>query len=142
MSPIPSQPLILYIFIIVTAVGALLAQLNDEGKEREIYYISRTLVGYEIYYSLMEKAYLAIIFSSQKLQDYMLSHIVKLICKIDPLKYLLSKTTLTGLMAKWVMLLSEFDILYVDQKAIKGQVIAVQLAETPLVDAYPFNKIP
>lgn len=30
--------------------------------------------------------------------------------KNDPLKYLLSKTMLTGHMAKWVMFLSEFDI--------------------------------
>ncbi|XP_057822397.1 uncharacterized protein LOC131034817 [Cryptomeria japonica] len=40
-------------------------------------------------------------------------------------------------MAKWVMFLSKFDIQYVDQKAIKGQVIIDQLAEIPLVDAYP-----
>lgn len=67
----------------------------------------------------------------------MLSHTINLICKIDPLKYLLSKTTLTGRMAKWVMLLSEFDTQYVDSKVIKGQVIVAQLAETPLVDTHP-----
>lgn len=46
----------------------------------------------------------------------MLSHAVKLICNIDPLKYLLSKTTLTRCLAKWVMLLSEFDIQVCRQK--------------------------
>lgn len=79
------------------------------------------------------------VFSSQNLQHYMLNHLVKLISKVDPLKYLLSKTTLTGHMAKWVMLLSEFDIEYVDRKAIKGQVIADQLTNAPLVDAYPLT---
>ena len=52
-----------------------------------------------------------------------------LVSKIDPLKYLLSRAALTGRVAKWVMILSEFDIEYVDRKAIKGQVIADQLAE-------------
>lgn len=71
----------------------------------------------------------------------MLNHLVKLITKIDPLKYLLSRTTLTGCMAQWVMLLSKFDIEYVDRKAIKGQVIADQLVDAPLVDAYPLVTI-
>ena len=69
----------------------------------------------------------------------MLSHTIKLIAKIDPLKYLLSKAALTGQLAKWVMVLSEFDIEYVDRKSIKGQVIADQLAEAPLSDAYPIH---
>lgn len=40
-------------------------------------------------------------------------------------------------MAKWVMLLSEFDIEYVNQKAIKGQVLADHLVETPLSENQP-----
>lgn len=64
----------------------------------------------------------------------MLAHPIKLVTKIDPQKYLLSKATLTGQLAKWVMILNEFDIEYVDQKAIKGQVIVDQLADAPLQD--------
>lgn len=67
----------------------------------------------------------------------MLSHTVHLISKIDPLKYMLSRTALTSHLAKWVMLLSEFDIQYVDRKDIKGQAIADNLADAPMVDAYP-----
>lgn len=59
----------------------------------------------------------------------MLTHTIKLVAKIDPLKYLLSKAALTGRLAKWVMLLSEFDIQYVERRAIKGKIIADQLAE-------------
>ena len=54
----------------------------------------------------------------------MLVHTTRLVAKIDPLKYLLSKAALTGRLAKWVMILSEFDIQYVERKAIKGQTIA------------------
>ena len=60
-----------------------------------------------------------------------------LISKIDPLKYLLNRATLTRCVEKWVMILSEFDIEYVDRKAIKGQVIADQLAKAPIQDDHP-----
>ena len=53
----------------------------------------------------------------------MLNHTKYLIAKIDPLKYFLSKAALTGQATKWVLILSEFDIVYKDCKAIKGQVL-------------------
>ncbi|XP_070032671.1 uncharacterized protein [Nicotiana tomentosiformis] len=37
----------------------------------------------------------------------------------------------TGKLAKWQILLSEFDIIYVTQKAVKGQALADHLAENP-----------
>lgn len=63
------------------------------------------------------------VFATQQLQHYMLTHTIKLIAKIDPLKYLLSKANLIGRIAKWVMILSEFDIQDVDIRAIKVQVV-------------------
>ena len=50
----------------------------------------------------------------------MLSHMTWLISKIDPLKYIFEKSVLIGRIAHWQMLLSEYDLLYVTQKAIKG----------------------
>lgn len=67
MPPIPGKPLILYVSEIESSLGALLAQLNDTGKERAIYYISRTLVAYEVNYTSIEKAFLVVVFASQKL---------------------------------------------------------------------------
>ena len=119
------------------ALGALLAQLDDVGKARAIYYISRTLVGYELNYTPIEKVCLALVFTTQKLRHYMLSHTMQLISKIDPLKYMFSRTVLTGRLEKWVMLFSKFDIQYIDRKAIKGQVIADHLADAPLVADHP-----
>ena len=88
-----------------------------------MYYLSHMLTFYEMSYRIIEKAFLAVIFASQKLRHYMLAHTTWLIAKIDPLKYLLNKATLIGRLAKWVMILSEFDIQYVERKAIKGQEI-------------------
>ena len=103
-----------------SSLGALLAQSDETGKERAIYYISRTLVSSEMNYTSIEKACHTMVFASQKLQHYMLAHIVHLVAKIDPLKYLLRKVVLTGHLAKWMMILLEFDIQYVKRKAIKG----------------------
>lgn len=69
----------------------------------------------------------------------MLAHTTRLIAKIHLLKYLLSKASLMGRLAKWVMILSECDIEYVERKDIKGQTIANQLAEAPLKDHQPLN---
>ena len=94
--PVPGRPLILYISATLPTLGAPLAQHDDNDRERAIYYISRTLVGYELNYTPMEKAFLAVVFSTQKLCHYMLSHTIQLVSKIDPLKYMLSRPTLTG----------------------------------------------
>ena len=72
MPPIPGKPFLLYISAIDTALGALLAQNDEQGRECAIYYISRTLVGYELNYSLIEQACLAVVFAAQKLRHYML----------------------------------------------------------------------
>lgn len=116
--------MILYISTTKSALGALLAQNDNEGCERVVYYINHTLVGYELNYSPIECDCLEIFFTTQKLRHYMLNHQTMLFAKIDPLKYLLSKVALIGCMAKWLMVLSEYDIQYVERKAIKGQVIA------------------
>lgn len=139
MPPIQDKSLILYISATNTSLGTLLAQHDENNKKKVIYYISRTLVSYETNYSIIEKAYLAVVFTSQKLRHYMLAHSIKLIAKINPLKYILSKATLTGRLAKWVMILTEFNIEYVEHKAIKGQAIVDQLASAPLEDDQPLN---
>ena len=96
MPPIEGKPLILYISTIANSLGALLAQQDESRKEREIYYINHTLVQYELNYTCIEKACLVVVFASQKLRHYMLAHTTQLVAKINPLKYLLNKTTLTG----------------------------------------------
>lgn len=53
------------------------------------------------------------------------------------MKYMLSCIVLMGCLAKWVMLLSEFDIQYVNRKAIKGQAIVDYLVNAPLVANHP-----
>ncbi|XP_058741316.1 uncharacterized protein LOC131613685 [Vicia villosa] len=53
---------------------------------------------------------------------------------MDPIKYLLEKPALTGRIARWQMLLAEYDIQYRAQKAIKGSVLHDHLASQPIDD--------
>ncbi|XP_070031657.1 uncharacterized protein [Nicotiana tomentosiformis] len=59
---------------------------------------------------------------------------------MDPLKYIFQKPMPTGKLAKWKILLSEFDIIYVTQKAVKGQALADHLAENPIGGEYELLK--
>ncbi|XP_011627584.1 uncharacterized protein LOC105421539 [Amborella trichopoda] len=118
---------------------AMLGQYNNHGKEKIIYYISKTMVDYEIRYSEVKKHCLTLVLATQKLRHYVLSHTIKLISKMDLLKYLLERHVLNGRLAKWRMLLSEFDIEYVTQKSVMGQAIADYLAEHALPDCVPIK---
>lgn len=103
-------------------------------------------MGYELNYTLIELAHLVVVFSTQKLHHYMLNHKTNILVKIDPLKYLLSRVSLTRCIAKWIMLLSEFDIEYVDWKEIKGKVIWINWSMPPSKEIIPslhnFQMIP
>uniref|UniRef100_A0A2N9GTL4 Uncharacterized protein n=1 Tax=Fagus sylvatica TaxID=28930 RepID=A0A2N9GTL4_FAGSY len=57
--------------------------------------------------------------------------VFELVSRMDPIKYIFEKPALTGKIARWQVLLSEFDILFVARKAIKGQAIADYLADYP-----------
>ena len=77
----------------------------------------------------MEKMCCALAWAAQRHRQYMLYHTTWLIVKLDPIKFIFEKPSLSGRIARWQVLLSKFDILYVSQKAIKGSAIADFLAE-------------
>ena len=56
--------------------------------------------------------------------QYLLYHITWLISKLDPIKYIFKKPSLLGRIARWQVLLSEYDIQYVSYKANKKSAIA------------------
>ena len=110
--PIKGQPMMLYLTSTLNSIGALLVQ-EVEGQERPVYYLSRCLHGSELNYPPMEKYYLALVFATQKLHHYFLAHKLMVVTRLDPIKFLLSKPTLSGRIAKWLLLLGEFDIVVV-----------------------------
>jgi len=95
------------------------------------------LVDYELKYVYMEKLCLAIVFATKKLRHYMLNHTTYVIAKVDPLRYMMNKTSQNMRTSKWIMYLTEFDLQFINQKSIKGQVIADHLVEASLQDDNP-----
>ncbi|XP_038875075.1 uncharacterized protein LOC120067603 [Benincasa hispida] len=112
--------------------GALLAQERVKGKEHTLYYLSRTLNGAEINYSPIKKTCLALFFAIDKLRHYIQAFTVHLIAKAGPIKYVLSRPIILGRLAKWAIMLQQYDIVYVPQRAVKGQVLVDFLAEHPV----------
>ena len=127
--PVLEKPLLLYLTTIDIAMEALLAQyLEETRKENAIYYISKKMLPYEEKYSPLEKTYVALVRATRKLRHYMLAHKVLLIVRMNPLKYLMEKPVQDGKIAKWVLLLLEFNIKYVTRKSVTGRVIVDHLA--------------
>ncbi|XP_073120324.1 uncharacterized protein [Henckelia pumila] len=131
-APVPERQLTLYITAQERSVGALLAQDNDDGKEAALYYLSRMMTPNELNYSPIEKLCLALIFVIQKLKHYFQAHTVRLVSKANPLKYVMSRPVLSDRLARWYLQLQQFEIIYVPQKAVKGQALADFLADHPI----------
>ena len=66
-----------------------------------------------------------------KLRHYLSSFTTHVIADKSPLKYLIERPVLDSKMARWSAILAAFDLKYVAKKAIKGSVIADQLASAP-----------
>ncbi|XP_059277852.1 uncharacterized protein LOC132032053 [Lycium ferocissimum] len=133
-APVPGKPLILYISAQERSVGALLAQENSERKENALYYLSRMMTPNELKYSPIEKLCLALVFSIQKMKHYFQAHVVRLISKANPIKFVMSKPVLSDRLARWYLQFQQFEIVYVPQKAVKGQALADFLADHPIPD--------
>ena len=58
---------------------------------------------------------------------------IHVIFRVDPLRILMTKPgLLNSRLAKWVILLSQYDMLFVPQKVVKGQALAYFLAAHPV----------
>uniref|UniRef100_A0A2N9HW49 Integrase catalytic domain-containing protein n=1 Tax=Fagus sylvatica TaxID=28930 RepID=A0A2N9HW49_FAGSY len=77
-APVPGRPLRLYLASNSEAIGGLVAQEDEDGTEKPIYYVSRALRDAETRYSGAERACLALIYASQRLRHYFLAHKIQL----------------------------------------------------------------
>ncbi|RVW13462.1 Retrovirus-related Pol polyprotein from transposon 17.6 [Vitis vinifera] len=110
--PTPGRPLLLYFSVSDMALGCMLAQIDDLGKERAIYYLSKRMLEYEMKYVMIEHLCLALVWATRRLRHYMTEYSVHLISRLDPLRYLFDRPALTGRLMRWLVLLTEFDIQY------------------------------
>ncbi|RDX90425.1 Retrovirus-related Pol polyprotein from transposon opus, partial [Mucuna pruriens] len=135
---IPGKPLILYLTVLEESMGCILGQQEASGKkEHAIYYLSKKFTDWEQRYPTLERTCCVLVWTVKRLRQYMLAHTTWLIAKTNPLKYIFKNPALIGRIACWQMTLSEYNIVYTSQKAIKGSALAEQLAHHPLDDYQP-----
>ena len=91
------------------AIGSVLSQKNDEGHDRPIYFSSRQPSAAEKNYSVTEREGLGMVYSVEKYRHYFLDYKVTFHIDHDALKYMVNKPQLSGRIARWVLLLQEFD---------------------------------
>ena len=109
----PAADEVLYAYIAVaTHTMSLVLIREDNGLQRPVYYVSKSLHEAEIKYSPLEKAILAIVHASRKLPHYFQAHTVVVLTQL-PLKSVLRTADYTGRIASWNMILEAFDINYV-----------------------------
>ncbi|RVW91717.1 Retrovirus-related Pol polyprotein from transposon 17.6 [Vitis vinifera] len=94
--PMPGRPLLLYLSVSDMALGCMLAQLDDSGKERAIYYLSKRMLEYEMRYVMIERFCLALVWATRRLRHYMTEYSVHLISRLDPLRYLFDRPALAA----------------------------------------------
>ncbi|XP_058741269.1 uncharacterized protein LOC131613635 [Vicia villosa] len=124
----------LYIAVSDSIIGSMLAQKDDHGVERAIYYLSRILVDAETRYSDIEKLCLCLYYSCNKLKQYMKPVDVYVSSHFDIIKHMLSKPILHSRIGKWALALTEFSLTYVPLKAMKGQIVADFIVDQGLTD--------
>jgi len=112
------------------SLGALLAENNDQGHEQAVYYMSRTMIRAEHRYNPIEKECLVLVFTVHKTRHYLVGQTIHIKSKLNPLRLLMMMlSSLNSQSAKWVMLLSQCEMQFLPQKAVKGQAVANFLAE-------------
>ena len=134
-APAAGKPLRLYLASNSQAIGALVAQEDDNGTEQPVYYVSRGLKDTETRYSVAERACLALVYASQRLRHYFLAHKIQLMTKSHPIRSLLQRPVLSGRLALWLLQLSQYEISTETPTAIKSQAIADLLAQFPGEDS-------
>ncbi|XP_050891471.1 uncharacterized protein LOC127096990 [Lathyrus oleraceus] len=123
----------LYIAASDVTLGSMLAQEDDNGVERAIYYLSRVLNDAETRYSIVEKLCLCLYFSCTKLNHYVKPVDVYVSSHFDIIKHMLSKPILHSRIGKWVLALTGYSLTYMPLKAVKGQAVADFIVDHSIV---------
>ena len=100
------EPFILYTDASLTAMGAVLAQVQD-GKRRAICYASKAFLKSQTNYSATKRELLAIVTFTRQFKHYLLGRKFKIVADHRALQWLHNFTD--GLTARWLEKLAAFD---------------------------------
>ena len=126
-TPVVDEILFAYIAVALHAISLVLIRV-DNGIQRPVYYVSKSLNEAEVRYLPLEKTILAVVHVTRKLPHCFQVHTMLVLTQL-PLKSVLRSVDYIGRVAKWGTILGAFDIKYIPRTSIKGQVLADLVAE-------------
>ena len=86
------------------AIGVVLGQ-KSQHLENAIYYISKSLHGPELNYTVTEKELLAVVYALNKFRHYITRYPIFVYTNHATIKYLMKKPSITSRLARWLLLL-------------------------------------
>ena len=93
-----------------TGLGVVLAQKDDDNKERVICYASRSTRGAEVNYAATQLECLAVVWACKHFKYYILGIDFEVITDHVSLQWLFDQKDPSGLFARWIMALQPFGI--------------------------------
>ena len=91
-------------------LGAVLAQVQEDGTTRPIAYASRTLQKHECNYGITELEALGVVWAVKHFRPYLYAHSCDVYTDHEALKALLNTPHPSGKLARWGMALQELDL--------------------------------
>jgi hypothetical protein len=83
--------------------------LDENGHDHPIHFTNRQLISVDKNYIVIEQG-LVVIFSLKKFHHYLLGYKAKIVTDHKALTYLVNKPNPSGRLARWLLLMEEFDI--------------------------------
>lgn len=141
-----SKPFILQCDASTVGVGAVLAQVDDDGNERPIAFMSQKLNRAQRNYTITELECLAVILAVHKFRAYIEGHDFRVITDHASLKWLMRQKDLSGRLARWALKLQGFNFSIEHRRgkdnvvpdalsrAFEDSISAVELETLPAID--------
>ena len=108
-SPDVGKTLFVHFAVSEVAVSAALFKENNDGRQKPLFFVSKSLVDAETRYSHLEQAALGLRIAAKKLYPYFQAHPIMVLTDL-PFRSTLHKPNFSGRMARWAIELSEYGI--------------------------------
>ena len=99
-------------------IEAVLTQMDDEAKEFVVVYASRSSNNVEAHYNSYEGECLATVWAIVHFRCYLYGSEFLLVMDHQPLKWLMEFDKLTGKLARWALMLQEYDFKVVHRSGL------------------------
>ena len=116
--PDMERPFILTTDASNVAISYILSQKNQDNVEHVIAYAGRGLRNAEINYSITDKEGLAVVEGFQHFHTYLCGNFTTVITDHSALVYIKNNTKLTGRVARWAILLQNYEYTIIHRKGV------------------------